>query len=280
MELLPHLVVPSAELRLVRRLPTARELATRKMIALTERDREVLAPVAVHGFITVEQLGLALFPLDGRPMVVSARAYWRIRQLWLWGFLERVELPKPPGLRGSQPSLYTLGKQGLLDAQVYLANEVTPIVRRVDRLEAAYLVHDMAIAAFWVNLRRGVADDPGRLVRWLPERVLRAKKLSVRDPMTGRRLPVLPDAYFEYADEAGKARAYALEVDMGTLTLERFERKLVAHEEFLQEGGFARHFGPPSAVVLVLVHSRARMADLLAAARRVLPHRSGLVFRK
>ena len=78
----------------VRRLPTSDEISTRSPIVLTERDRQLLVAVHEHGFLTTDLVELAFFPpSNGSRSSASSKAYERVRDLWLWGYLERVELP-------------------------------------------------------------------------------------------------------------------------------------------------------------------------------------------
>lgn len=270
MNAFPHLI-PADIGQLTVRRPTATELAGRAPFVITDRDQDMLAAVATHGFLTVELLSLAFYPLQAGPLAVSARAYWRIRQLWLWGFLERVELPVPRGLRGSKPSLYMLGPQGRPYADRRLEPGVSAIVRRVDRLDAASVPHNLVTAALWANLIAALHGTNGTVSRWIPERVLRAKKVVLRDPDDNYRLPVLPDAYFELAYNAGATvRACFLEVDMGTLTRERFRRKVRAFQLYESSGLFEEHWGSGSMTVLVIVPSVARRDELVAVARETL----------
>ena len=236
---LPALTLPGVG-RLARRDPAPRERFRRQVFVLTDRDRDVLAAVATHGFLTVALIGLTYYPLAAGPGAVSARAYHRVRQRWLWGFLQRVEVPLPRGFRGSRPSLYALGPAGVPYAAKRLLPGVDAIVRRVDRLEVSTIPHELSVAAFWANPLALLRSEPARLARWVPERALRARKLAVYDPETRRRLPVLPDAYAELAYADGRARPCMLEVDMGTLTLDRFRAKLRALARYQAEGRFER----------------------------------------
>jgi hypothetical protein len=270
MDAFPHLI-PADIGQLTVRRPTATELAGRVQFGITDRDQLMLAAVATHGFLTVELLSLAFYPLQAGPLAVSARAYWRIRQLWLWGFLERVELPVPRGFKGSKPSLYTLGVLGVPYADQRLEHGVSAIVRRVDRLDAASVPHNLVTAALWANLVAALHGTNGTVSRWIPERVLRGKKIVLRDPDNNYRLPVLPDAYFELTYNAGATvQACFLEVDMGTLTRERFRRKVRAFQLYESSGLFEEHWGHGSITVLVIVPSKARRDELVAVAQETL----------
>src|SRR6266542_4456131 len=88
---------------MVRRLPTAADVSTRSPIVLTPRDVEILAGVHLHGFLTTELVELAFFPPTSTDRCSpSSRAYQRLRELWLWGYLERVELPVARVLDGGR----------------------------------------------------------------------------------------------------------------------------------------------------------------------------------
>jgi hypothetical protein len=98
-------------------------------VVLTERDRQLLVAVHQHGFLTTDLVELAFFPpSNGSRSSASSKAYERVRDLWLWGYLERVELPVARVLGGRRPFLYSLGLQGVptsrhaLAPRCYLSN--------------------------------------------------------------------------------------------------------------------------------------------------------------
>ncbi len=152
-----------------------------------------------------------------------------------------------------------------------LGQSPAPVQRsRLDRLDSLFVDHDLRIAAFWANLVALLRSSKARLGRWLPERELRARKVQVQDPQTGRSLPVLPDAAFEVVYPDGFVQGCLLEVDTGTLTLARFRRKLRAFELYLAQGLAARHW-EDDFEVLVLTPSRPRLQQLWRAARDEVP---------
>jgi Replication-relaxation len=256
---------------LVRRLPTAAELATRATIVLTERDESLLIAVHVHGFLTAELIELAFFPTtgDGRSWPSSC-AYERLRQLWLWDYLERVELPVARVLGGRRPFLYALGRRGLRAVRAGRGGAGAAVQpRRLDRLDHVFVEHDLKAAALWANVHNLLRGRCVRAFRWTPERDLRARRLRVRDPdRPSRWLPFLPDGAFEVVYRDGRVQSMLIEIDMGTLTLERFRRKVRAFEACVEDGVFARHFQRQDFEVAVLVPSRARLVHLWRATRQ------------
>src|SRR5437868_5894833 len=127
----------------VRRLPTPTEISTRSAIVLTERDRQLLVAVHQHGFLTTDLVELAFFPpSSGSRSSASSKAYERLRDLWLWGYLERVELPVARVLGGRRPFLYTLGHQAVPLVEQRMGTAGQPVQpRRLDRLDHVFVDH-------------------------------------------------------------------------------------------------------------------------------------------
>jgi hypothetical protein len=280
---------------LVERRPTRREQATRPGLVLTERDGALCEAVYHHGLLPAALLLLAFFPpapgagptATEDPRDRSSAGAARLRLLWLWGYLARVEQPVAPALGGRRPYLYALGPAAvpLLTARLGVTARAVRR-RRLDRLDARALEHDHRAARLWALLTAALPRTRLTGFRWEAEPALRARRLRVRVPPAGaagdgpghgpergrgRGLPVLPDGYLELDYPDGSVQACLVEVDQGTQPLGRFARKLAAFEAFLAQGRFARHFGRDDFEVLVLAPSQARRRHLHAAARAVVP---------
>jgi hypothetical protein len=254
----------------VRRLPTSEQIETRSPIVITERDRQVLVAVHQHGFLTTDLVELAFFPpRNGSRSTASSKAYERLRDLWLWGYLERVELPVARVLGGRQPFLYAIGQQAVPLVESRMGSWTLPVQpRRLDRLDHVFVDHDLKSAALWANLRAQLRGRRGCRWLWLGERELRAKRMRVRSGEYW--LPFLPDAYFEVTYPNGDVQCVLVEVDMGTLTLRRFARKVQAFESALDDDVFRRHFKRDEFEVLVLTSSRRRLEALRQVAARAV----------
>jgi hypothetical protein len=144
-------------------------------------------------------------------------------------------------------------------------------VRRLDRLDHVFIDHDLKAAALWANVKVELIRRGGCRWLWLGERELRARRMRVRSPRGDYWLPFLPDGYFEVHYPNGDIQCVLVEIDMGTLTLRRFERKLLAFETALDDDVFHRYFKRETFEVLVLTHSSRRLASLRNVAARVVP---------
>ena len=80
-------------------------------------------------------------------------------------------------------------------------------------------------------------------------------------------LPFLPDGAFEVIYRDGRVQYVLVEIDMGTLTLERFRRKVCAFEAFLARGGFERYFHREDFQGAVLTPTRKRLEHLWRVVR-------------
>jgi Replication-relaxation len=256
---------------LVRLLPTKNDLGDRVPIVLTPRDREILAAIDLHGYLTLEVIDLVFFPSsrpDDRP---STRAYHRLHQFWLWGYVERIELPVSRVIGGRRPFLYALSQRGLrlLDTGS-TSQDAPPHRRRLDRTSELFVEHSLTVAAVWANVLALIRLRPITLGGWVADRDLRARQLRVKDPAGGRWLPFLPDAYFELHYATGRVQCCLLEVDLGTHSLKAMRRKLRAFELFLAEGLFARTWLRDDFEVLVVAPSEQRLQNITTMARQVV----------
>lgn len=267
--------MPSGPQRLrhevVRWVPTRAELERRPPILLTERDAQIIRAVAVHGYLSADLIALAYFPRERSRPGPSSSAHDRLRRLWLWRFLERLELPVARALGGRRPYVYTLGPAGISVAEQALGAQAASIARpRLDRLDLRTFDHDRHAMVLWANLSAKLRDGPLRLGRWVPERTLRSMGIAVRDPVDGTRRGVLPDALFRLDAPDGHQEYWFVEVDMGTHTLDSWRRKVRALAAYLHSGRFAEQWHHDRFDVVVVTMSAPRLRHLRCATNDAL----------
>lgn len=254
--------------QMVSHRPSPSDRIDRKPIVLTDRDREILVDVHTHGFLTAELIEKVHFPdLDHDRRTRSSCCYDRLKLLWSWDYLARVEPPIARVLGGRRPYLYALGPRGVPAVQAQLGGDTLVRCRRLERLDDLFVEHDLRLGRFWAELKRTVRTSRLTEMMWESERELRTRHLRVRDPKDERRwLPFLPDAIADarYPDKTWQT--CLVEVDMGTLSLRRFRRKVRAFEACLASGLFEKEFGGHVFYVVVLAPSWPRLIHLFRAA--------------
>ena len=260
---------------IVRCSPTQHELADRTPLVLTTRDHQLLAAVYSHGLLDMQAIELAFFPPgpDGRSSCCSA-AYDRVRQLWLWGFVDRIELPVAPRLGGLRPYLYALGWRGVSAVAASNGNGTRVVQRRrLDRMDDLFVDHDLKAALFWANLTDLLRDSRVTDWTWTSERDIRAEKRRVYDPESQKTLRVLPDAEFKIRYPSGRRQLGLVEIDMGTLTLNRFRQKMRAFDLYARAMANGSGEDADAAFhVFVVTHSQARKEQLRQATYREIEH--------
>jgi hypothetical protein len=259
---------------IVRCRPSPDELARRAPFVVTGRDKGILHAVHQHRFLTTELVELAFFPppATGLRVAECSRAYERLRLLWLWGYLERIELPVARQIGGRRPYLYALGRRAVPLVEALRPPDAPAVgVTRIDRTVDDRVDHDLLVAGVWANLVAALRGGRATSFRWFAERDLRARRWWVEDPKTGHRLPVLPDGCAVVGLPDGGVHACLFEVDMGSLTLARFARKVRALEAWLASGAAERALGCGSFEVAVLTHSQRRLESLCQGATDEVP---------
>jgi len=173
--------------------------------------------------------------------------------------------------------LYTLSRKGVAHvASLGMSRELVPNAFRLDRLDDSFLEHNLLVARLWALFEAQVAHGALQACRWVPEPALRARRLRIADPRSGRTLPVLPDGYAELERMDGTIRCCFVEVDMGTLTLARLRRKVRAFEAYVAAGGIRQDWAREGCDFAILTHSWERLRNVWKTARQeVGPARLG-----
>jgi hypothetical protein len=257
---------------IVRRVPSEAELRARPPIAVTARDRQLLCALADFGFLSTELVVRAFYPpLSAHGDSPLRAAYQRLRLLWLWSLVERVELPVARLFGGRRPFLYALGPRGIPWVPEYRRTGEGPVARRrLDRFDERLLDHDLAVAAFWAHLVASFRDGDVKLERWVAEATLRAWRERARAARSGWAPSALPDGVAQVRLPDDTLRSLVLEVDMGTETLRRFVRKVRGFEAYWVGGDFRARFDEDDFAVVVVSPSATRREHLRQVAQRIV----------
>jgi hypothetical protein len=226
-------------------------------MVLTDRDREIIRAVHENRFLRRDQIERLFFS-------TTAAANARLLALYQHRFLDRLYLPVE---LGSSQAAYALDVQGatLIAREEHLHLSQVTWRRKHNRVEFFFLEHTVLTAELHVALQvalRGREDIS--LLEWRRDAFLTREKFPDLE-YDERRLIVAPDAFFGLALPEGTAYFF-VEVDLGTETLERFRRKIVAYQEYWRSGRYHERYGHANFRVLTIGEGPQRLANLITLA--------------
>jgi hypothetical protein len=237
---------------------------------LTDRDVAILAALAAVRCLTVEHIQWLHWQADWRRAAKTAReagkayygpknAYRRLRALALAGYVRAISRTVERGISRFQrlPLAYTLTRAG---AQLLASERGDPTLPPVaDQREQSVLTleHQVAIGAFYAALHAEAAYRGRTLTGWQDDHALSADYDTVIVPRVARPLPVLPDATF-----ALEGVRYLLELDRGTTSTERWQRKALAYRTYAGSEALLARYGVADLVVLVVAPTTARVQTI------------------
>ncbi|MHB8660946.1 MAG: replication-relaxation family protein [Minisyncoccota bacterium] len=196
--------------------PLRQKLVRRKVsdpLSLQPRDTALLRDLDEYRFLNTEQI-LALHT-GGRRNLLR-----RLAAMFDLGFLDRPKTQGNARLRSAH-IVYSLGQRG---AEV-LAKDAEGregILRRIREVKhtSPLIAHASMISQFRVCLTLALKNRPDvKLTRWTQGNDLKALLRRGENP------ELVPDAFFTLDDGNGAVNCF-LEADRGTMTTERFVRKL------------------------------------------------------
>jgi hypothetical protein len=232
-------------------------------------DIEILRLVFEHRFLRREHLSA----LTSRH---PKRLHRRLLKLGSRRYLSTIRLPQ-------QKFIYAIGSAGLdiLVEEGIASRDVLDDRLRTHELSELFLKHQMMIVDLHVILTVASQKGPVRLVNWREGTGLYDSVVAL-DHEGSSRLPVRPDAFFTLQDlrrEEGADRAnYALEADRSTTAHARFEEKLRAYWNYIDQGLHEKKLGVKRFRVLTVTVSEARAMNLALLAASSIPERARKYF--
>src|SRR6266404_2949923 len=194
---------------------------------LTASDIGMIQFVYEYRFLHIEQLSA----LSGRSY---KKVHGRLLKLVQNHYLARIELP-------FQKHIYVLGREGItvLVEQGIASRELIEWRLRHHELKELFLRHQLMLVDLHCMLE--IAGRSGRisLTTWREGRDL-WDRVKVWQDQQRVWLPVCPDAFFVLQDGSrpdGRNRLnFFLEADRSTTTHKRFQNKLIAYQQYMEDG--------------------------------------------
>lgn len=242
------------------RLPRYRRASTELLSTLTPRDLEILQHVQSFRFLTSELIQ-HLAPGSAQGILR------RLQKLFHAGLLDRLRPRFAPG-GGSAKMVYALTNKGMRTLQkagLIQKRAKTDLNAQNRELGDLYVAHTLLISRVRAMLADACTRHPDlSLLAWREGRGIQ-DTIEVALPTPYARLPVAADSFFSIRDAQGRTH-YFLEADRGTMTLERFTRKLIAYAAYDKAERHKAKFSIHKFRVLTVTTGKARMENLMRAA--------------
>ncbi len=229
---------------------------------LTARDIDLIRTVYDYRFVHIDHLAA----LSNRSY---KKVHGRLFKLTQHHFLSRIEFP-------FQKHIYVIGRTGIdvLVEQGIAPREMIEFRLRHQELKELFLKHQLLLVDLRCILELACRGTSIRLRRWREGKDLwdRVVTWQSRERVE---LPVCPDAFLSLEDGSrpeGRNRLnFFLEADRSTSTHKRFQQKLIAYRQYLEDGRHVTKYGIKTFRVITFTLTEKRALCLTAAAREVLP---------
>lgn len=220
--------------------------------SLRNRDRRLLSDLFLHRVVSRDQI-IALGHFGSVP-----RCNNRLKHLLDHGYVRRYRhLARGSGSQ----ALYCLGCNGAAIVSELLDLELEEVKLQAERCAPSmFLEHSLGL----VDLRILFGQTASRLQvpahDWLAEPLCR-HEYSVWRAGAWIKCVVKPDAFALWTWN-GEPRAFFIELDLGHVSQQSFQRKIQAYRRYLADGAFREAYGHESFEVLTVTTSERRLGNL------------------
>jgi len=218
-----------------------------RALRLQKRDLELVRTVFLHRIVRRDDLlKLGFFRSVGR-------CNQRLSELVQAGWLRRVE-----GINGvtNHQSLYAAGKASSSHLRIALDLPIEEVNRHCRTNEGPLLVeHALRTLDFRVRIQQGAENHLLHLEEWLCEpECLHEFHMTSGPSKSWEKVVIKPDAFFRL-----NGKAHFLEVDLGNVSLPRYDQKLNRYRKYAQCGAFADAYGVDRFAVLTVTVGERRL---------------------
>jgi hypothetical protein len=211
----------------------------------TISDQQVIQLIYQYRILSQEQLERLLKKSRSRVQQIMMRLYHH-------EYVERLFLPV--WFDGRSPTLYILDKRGIALLQRLGIDDMSGQPSK--KLTPMFLEHTLAINDVRIAIALACQQQGWSIYKWQTENDIKADYDRVPlqvTPTKVEKVPIVPDSYFIIELPGENVATFFLELDRGTMTLQRFKTKVMAYVAYYKSGGYERRFGYKGFRVLTVV---------------------------
>ncbi len=232
---------------------------------LTPRDTDILEAIYRFRVMRQDQIHTLFF---GKSRTASQR---RLELLYDHGFIDRRFLT----VRASyllSPVLYILDKRGVAHLRAERGDETMRWQTSDKQIGQQFLEHTLAINDVRIAITLACRRADYSVLIWYGESDLKNDfdRVPALDATGLRKVTsLIPDSYFVLNTPRGIAHFF-LELDRGTMTLQRFQNKALAYWAYYQSGAYERRYQTKSLRVLTVTITGKRRENLWQATQKAV----------
>jgi len=224
-------------------------------LILQPRDKDIICAVYEYRYLSRDQIQRLV------SFHCVTKANIRLRKLYDCHFLSRLFLPTS---LGSSKAIYFLGNKGIDIVTEILG--IDPLIVRKEQKQASqvkdlFLNHHINLNEVRIAFTKAIQEHPTmKLERWIDDHHC----LQEYDRHgSGQRVKraFRPDGYFRFWHKE-RLYSYFVELDMATMSHQRFQAKVKEYVEFARSGHYQKIFRVQYFRVLVIAPSVQRMINL------------------
>jgi hypothetical protein len=245
-------------------------------LRLTERDRLILQAVGACKYLTGSLCAAFLIDYVQPPKVRGTRTGQVIKRLmadlYQHGYLTRprAQVPLWSQQEGSHELIYSLTGKGRAALEATTPGSTKGFILP-SKQHLPLMFHSLMIARFRITLLKALTSPTSHasLTHWH-----QGKDLKAIVQVNGKRTPIVPDAFLtlQLTDRPGGQNTSHnfLEADRSTMSLKRFQHKLLAYQTYRATGQHTAQYGITTFRVLTITPSPQRRDHLRDLAQRTL----------
>lgn len=212
----------------------------------TENDRQVIQLIYQYRILSQQQLERLLNKSRSRVQQIMMRLYHH-------EYVERLFLPVFI-TEGRSPTLYILGKRGVAVLRRLGIEDMSGQPSK--NLTPMFLEHTLAINDVRIAIAQACEQHDWSILTWKGENDLKAAYDRVILPTKSGKsqsVSVIPDSYFIVYLPGRGVYNFFMELDRGSMTLDRFRNKMMAYVAYYKSGKYEQRFRYKGFRVLTVV---------------------------
>lgn len=216
-----------------------------RLMRETDNDRRIVKLIYEYRILSQVQLQQLLGKSRSRVQQSMIRLYHH-------RYVDRLFLPV--AFEGRSPTLYILDQRGIALLQRLGIDDFSGLPSK--KLSPLFLEHTLAINDVRIAITQACEQQGWSVPIWKSENDIKADydRVTIQPrPGKSQSVSLVPDSYFVIEIPGKGVSHFFLELDRGTMTVQRFRTKVLSYVAYYKTGAYQRRFQAQGFRVLTVV---------------------------